>query len=47
MNFLSIFVLIPLLMLAGLWAAQGIKGYRRICTFDCLHRTDLYVLGRT
>ena len=25
MNFLSIFVLIPLLMLAGLWAARGIK----------------------
>ena len=29
MNFLSIFVLIPLLMLAGLWAARGIKAIRR------------------
>ena len=28
MNFLSIFVLIPLLMLAGLWAARGIKAIR-------------------
>ena len=30
MNFLSIFVLIPLLMLAGLWAAQGIKAIRGV-----------------
>ncbi len=53
MNFLSIFVLIPLLMLAGLWAAQGIKAIRGVMVtgasalFDCLRRTDLYVLGRT
>ena len=30
MNFLSIFVLIPLLMLAGLWAARGIKAIRGV-----------------
>ncbi len=30
MNFLSIFVLIPLLMLAGLWAAAGIKAIRGV-----------------
>ena len=30
MNFLSIFVLIPLQMLAGLWAAQGIKAIRGV-----------------
>ena len=43
MNFLSIFVLIPLLMLAGLWAAQGIKAIRGVMVTG----TDLYVLGRT
>ena len=30
MNFLSIFVIIPLLMLAGLWAARGIKAIRGV-----------------
>ncbi|MGE4586119.1 MAG: NuoM family protein [Mangrovibacterium sp.] len=30
MNFLSLFVLIPLLMLAGLWAAQNPRAVRRI-----------------
>lgn len=30
MNFLSIFVLIPLLMLAALWAARGIKAIRGV-----------------
>ena len=30
MNFLSLFVLIPLLMLAGLWAARGIKAIRGV-----------------
>ena len=30
MNFLSLFVLIPLLMLLGLWLAKGIKGVRTV-----------------
>ena len=30
MNFLSLFVLIPLLMLAGLWLAKGQKGVRAV-----------------
>ena len=30
MNFLSLFVLIPLLMLAGLWAARGLKAIRAV-----------------
>lgn len=30
MNFLSLFVLIPLLMLLGLWLARGIKGVRTV-----------------
>lgn len=30
MNFLSLFVLIPLLMLAGLWLAKGIKAVRSV-----------------
>ncbi len=30
MNFLSLFVLIPLLMLLGLWAAKGIKAIRAV-----------------
>lgn len=30
MNFLSLFVLIPLLMLLGLWVARGVKGVRTV-----------------
>ena len=30
MNFLSLFVLIPLLMLLGLWLAKGVKGVRAV-----------------
>ena len=30
MNFLSLFVLIPLLMLLGLWLAKGVKGVRTV-----------------
>ena len=30
MNFLSLFVLIPLLMLAGLWLSKGIKAIRGV-----------------
>lgn len=30
MNFLSLFVLIPLLMLLGLWLSKGIKAIRGV-----------------
>ena len=30
MNFLSLFVLIPLLMLLGLWLAKGVKAVRSV-----------------